>query len=80
MEHERVAQPGRNVYSFPYTQSTITTGKQSVYSQLSHYKREGSVEESEGWAKWRQAAGRKPFTRTLNKVPPESFQLSAEEE
>lgn len=40
----------------------------------------GSLEESGGWAKWRQAAGRKPFTQTLNKVPLDSFQLPAEEE
>lgn len=88
LQRKSVVRPGGSVYTYTppphhthtHTHTNTTTGKYSVSSQLSHYKTEGSVEESGGWAKRRQAAGRKPFTQTLNKVPQESFQLSAEEE
>lgn len=81
-QRESAVMPGPHVYSYPSThaQSNTTTGDCGVSSQLSYYNTGGSLEESGGWAKWRQAAGRKPFTQTLNKVPLESFQLPAEEE
>lgn len=64
-----------------HTLSTTTKGEYSVdILNCRVTRQEGSAEESGGWAKWRQAAGRKPFTQTLNKVSQESFQLSAEEE
>lgn len=53
------------------------TSMYSMSSQLSHCKKGCLMEESRGWAKWRQAEGQKPF---IHQVPQEPTESSAEEE